>query len=154
MQSRADLHEHASRQAQFDAMYKMIELQLRSYPGEAIGILVPLRLMVAELQAQFSGSPLASSVAYHTESDSEHTFQSGKLIHVLPLKSAKGAEFRAVHLFGLEELKYPQQRRELVFMAITRAKTALAGYFTGKILASVASAFTKNSAPPKLADLI
>lgn len=154
MQSRAELQEYADRHSQFDAMYKSIELQLRSYPGEGIGIFVPLRAMVVELREKFDGTSLAEAVAYHTEDGEAHSFQSGKLIHVLPLKSAKGTEFRAVHLYGLEELKFPQNRRELIFMGVTRAKTALAGYHTGKILASLSTAFAKPSTPPPLADLI
>lgn len=154
MQSRAELYEYADRQSQFDAMYKAIELQLRSYPGEGIGIFVPLRIMVAELREKFDTTALANVIAYHTENEEDHSFQSGKLIHVLPLKSAKGTEFRAVHIFGLEELKYPQHRRELIFMGVTRAKTALAAYHTGKILASVSTAFAKPGTPPTLADLL
>lgn len=154
LKSRSDLYECASRELQFETMYKTLELQLRSYPGEGLGVLVPRRFMVTELQEKFERTPLAKSIAYHTEDGAEHSFQSGKLIHVLPFKSAKGTEFRAVHLYGLEELKYPQVRRELIFMAVTRAKTALDGYHTGKILASVATAFAKQTPPPSLADLL
>lgn len=152
-QSRTELLEFEDRQAQFDAMYKTIERQLRSYPGEDIGILVPRTFMVNELQDMFAKTSMAGSVAYHNDNSEEHSFQSGKLVHVLVLKSAKGTEFRAVHLYGLEELQYPQNRRELLFTAITRAKTALTGYHTGKILKSVSSAFAKVQTPPSLADL-
>jgi len=153
-QSRAELFEFSDRQAQFDAMYKTIERQLRSYPGEGIGIIVPRTFMVDELKGRFDVTPLGPSVAYHTDDSSQHSFQSGKVIHVLVLKSAKGTEFRAVHLYGLEELQYPQNRRELLFTAITRAKTALTGYHTGKILGTVSTAFAKAQTPPSLADLL
>lgn len=152
-QSRTELLEFEDRQAQFDAMYKTIERQLRSYPSEDIGILVPRTFMINELQDMFAKTTMAGSVAYHNDNSEEHSFQSGKLVHVLVLKSAKGTEFRAVHLYGLEELKYPQNRRELLFTAITRAKTALTGYHTGNILKSVSSAFAKVQTPPSLADL-
>jgi len=115
--------------------------------------LVPLTTMVTELQGMFDKTPLAKSVAYHNDNSVEQSFQSGKRIHVIVLKSAKGTEFRAVHLYGLEELKFPQTRRELLFMAITRAKTALTGYYSGKILKSVETAFAKAQTPPSLADL-
>ena len=154
MQSRAELSELPSRRAQFDMMLKAIELQLRSYPGEGIGIFVPLRATVDELRGYFESGPLAGTIAYHTDAAEEHSFQSGKLVHVLPIKSSKGTEFRSVHLFGLEELQYPQHRRELLFMAITRARTALAGYYTGKVLGSVATAFAKPATPPALEDLL
>ncbi|TAN48703.1 MAG: superfamily I DNA/RNA helicase [Methylococcaceae bacterium] len=153
LQSRAELLEYPSRQAQFEEMYKTIELQLRSYPGEHIGIIIPVRPIVEELRAMFENTALTSSVAYHTDDTDEHSFQSNKLIHVIVLKSAKGTEFRAVHLFGLEELKYPQHRRELIYTAVTRAKTALTGYYTGRVNAPISTAFTKFQTPPALADL-
>lgn len=154
LQSRAELYELPSREAQFDAMLRTIELQLRSYPGEGIGVFAPLRATVDELRARFEATSLAGAVAYHTEKSDEHSFLSGKLIHVLPLKSSKGTEFRAVHLFALEELQYPQHRRELLFMAVTRARTALAGYHTGKVLGSVATAFSRPGIPPSLEELL
>ncbi|WP_211465422.1 AAA family ATPase, partial [Collimonas silvisoli] len=98
-QSRAELLEFSDRQAQFDAMYKTVERQLRSYLGEGIGIIVPRTFMVNELRAMFDKTPLGSTIAYHTDEAKEHSFQSGKLIHVIVLKSSKGTEFRAVHLF-------------------------------------------------------
>lgn len=115
---------------------------------------MPLRATVDELRGYFESGPLAGTIAYHTDAAEEHSFQSGKLVHVLPFKSSKGTEFRSVHLFGLEELQYPQHRRELLFMAITRARTALAGYYTGKVLGSVATAFAKPATPPALEDLL
>lgn len=152
--SKADLLEFASREDQFAAMIKSIELQLRSYPGEGIGVIVPKTAMADELKRRFDETSHASQVAYHNDDSPEHSFQSGKPIHVIVLKSAKGTEFRAVHIFGLEELQFPQHRRELLFTAITRAKTALTGYYTGKVIGSVASAFAKPQTPPALADLL
>lgn len=130
LQSRAELLKFENRQMQFDGMYKAIERQLRSYPDEDIGILVPRTAMVSELRNMFDQTSMAGSVTYHNDDSEEHSFQSGKLIHVIVFKSAKGTEFRAVHLYGLEELQFPQNRRELLFTVITRAKTALTGYYT------------------------
>ncbi|BEP71571.1 hypothetical protein GmRootV35_60850 [Variovorax sp. V35] len=148
-QSRARLTEFASRDEQFAAMHKSIARQLRSYPNEGIGVIVPRTFLLQELKAKFAAAePLAGDVAFHDEDDEEHGFSSGKNVHVISLKSSKGAEFRAVHLYGLEELKYPQVRRELVFTAVTRAKTSLDGYFTGKVLSSVSSAFAEAPVAP------
>lgn len=148
-QSRARLTEFPDRDEQFAAMYKSIARQLRTYPNEGIGIIVPRTFLIQELKAKFSAEPpLPGGVAFHDEADEEHSFSSGKSVHVISLKSSKGAEFRAVHLYGLEELKFPQVRRELVFTAVTRAKTSLDGYFTGKILNSVASAFAEPPVKP------
>lgn len=148
-QSRARLTEFASRDEQFDAMYKSIARQLRTYPGEGIGVIVPRNFLLQELKDKFAAAaPLTGGVAFHDEDDEDHSFSSAKNVHVISLKSSKGAEFRAVHLYGLEELKFPQVRRELVFTAVTRAKTSLDGYFTGKVLSSVASAFAETPLTP------
>lgn len=155
-QSRARLTEFATRDAQFVAMHGSIARQLRTYPGEGIGVIVPRTFLLQELKEKFANAePLQGGVAFHDEEAEEHSFSSGKNVHVIALKSSKGAEFRAVHLYGLEELKYPQVRRELIFTAVTRAKTSLDGYFTGKVLGSVSSAFAKTpSKPPLPEDLI
>lgn len=83
LQSRAELLEFADRQKQFEAMYKTIELQLRSYPEEGIGIIVPRTFMIEELKSFFDKTQLATSVAYHNIYEQEHSFQSGKYIHVI-----------------------------------------------------------------------
>lgn len=155
-QSRARLTEYPSRAEQFAAMHKSIARQLRTYPNEGIGVIVPRTFLVEELKGLFGAAePLAGGVAFHSERDEEHSFTSGKNVHVISLKSSKGAEFRAVHLFGLEELKFPQVRRELIFTAATRAKTSLDGYFTGKVLGSVASAFAEAPlTPPSTEELL
>lgn len=148
-QSRARLTEFADRDEQFAAMYRSIARQLRTYPNEGIGVIVPRTFLLPELKAKFAAAdPLPGGVAFHDENGEEHSFSSGKNVHVISLKSSKGAEFRAVHLYGLEELKFPQVRRELVFTAVTRAKTSLDGYFTGKVLSSVASAFAEAPVKP------
>lgn len=148
-QSRARLTEFTTRDEQFSAMYKSIARQLRTYPNEGIGVIVPRNFLLLELKAKFAAEdPLPGGVAFHDETNEEHSFSSGKNVHVISLKSSKGAEFRAVHLYGLEELKYPQVRRELVFTAVTRAKTSLDGYYTGKVLNSIASAFAEAPVTP------
>lgn len=148
-QSRARLTEYANRDEQFSSMHKRIFRQLRTYPNEGIGVIVPRTFLLQELKTKFAAAePLPGGVAFHDEDNEEHSFSSGKNVHVISLKSSKGAEFRAVHLYGLEELKYPQVRRELVFTVVTRAKTSLDGYYTGKVLNSVASAFAEAPAAP------
>lgn len=148
-QSRARLTEFPSREEQFATMHKSIARQLRTYPNEGIGVIVPRTFLLQELKAQFAAAdPLQGGVAFHDLEDEEHSFSSSKNVHVISLKSSKGAEFRAVHLYGLEELKYPQVRRELIFTAVTRAKTSLDGYYTGKVLNSVASAFAQAPVTP------
>ena len=63
---------------------------------------------------------------------------------MLTIHAAKGTEFRAVHLFAVEELaSYPLNRSRLGFTAITRAKTALNAYRTGETNQRLESAFAQ-----------
>lgn len=154
LQSRAELlEEFPNREAQFEALCRNIDRQMKAYPGEGIGVIVPRTFMVDELRGLFEKTHLADMVAFHDEDTKDQAFQSGKIVHVIVLKSAKGTEFRAVHLFGLEELQFPQNRRELLFTAVTRAKTALSGYYSGNILNTVHTAFAKLGTPPTLSEL-
>ena len=144
-ESSAELLEYDSRKSQFEALYKNLETQLKAYPGASIGILVSTNNAIAELRAYFSETTLANDIAYHDINDIEHTFTTKKRIHVLTAHSAKGTEFRAVHIFGVEEFKFPRHRRELFYTAVTRAKTTLLGYKTGNALAYIESAFAKQT---------
>lgn len=151
-ESSAELQEFTDREEQFNEMYKNIQTQLKAYPGASIGILASTNNTIMELRERFSSTPLATDIAYHDLNDIENSFSSGKRIHVLTAHSAKGTEFRAVHIFGIEEFKYPRHKRELIYTAVTRAKTSLNGYKTGKVLAYIESAFAKQT-PTDLKDI-
>jgi hypothetical protein len=74
--------------------------------------------------------------------DEEGTFAGLKRIHVITMHSAKGTEFRAVHMYAVEELKgYGLNHRELGYTAITRARTALNAFRTGDTNKPLDSAF-------------
>ena len=76
--------------------------------------------------------------------DDDSSFSDNKPIHVLTIHASKGTEFRAVHLFAVEELaSYPLNSRRLGFTAITRAKTALNAYRTGDTNQPLENAFAQ-----------
>lgn len=58
-------------------------------------------------------------------------FGPNSLVRVMTVHSAQGSEFRAVHLLNAEE--YSENRRELAFTAVTRAKTELDLYHVGNL---------------------
>jgi len=53
-------------------------------------------------------------------------FGPNSLIRVMTIASAKGSEFRAVHILGAEGFR--TNRRELAFTGVTRAKTEVTLY--------------------------
>jgi superfamily I DNA/RNA helicase len=97
----------------------------------------------ADLRERFNATAFASRVCVHGV-DEQAGFDLSIPIHVMTIHSSKGAEFRAVHLYGIEELaNYPLNRRRLGFTAITRAKTALNAYRTGETNTPLENAFSE-----------
>lgn len=141
--SSAKMHALASRDEQFNKMIEILMVQVDAFKGDAIGIFCGKKDTCVELRERFNGTALASQVCVHGV-DEHAGFDLTIPIHVLTIHSAKGAEFRAVHLFGTEELaSYPLNRRRLGFTAITRAKTALNAYRTGETNKPLENAFSE-----------
>jgi superfamily I DNA/RNA helicase len=145
--SSAEMRSCASRDAQFDEMLAAIRLQLTAFHGDSIGIICGRRRTAAEVMERMQDTDLAELCALHTDSDAQ--FGGETPIHIITMHSAKGTEFRAVHLFGTEELHGHLDNRELAFTAVTRAKTALKAYRTGATNPALEAAF----AEPRPGDL-
>src|SRR5207247_2453361 len=124
-ESSAEMHACATRDEQFKKMLDLIGVQLDAFKDEMIGVFCGKKETLSELRQRFDATHIANKVCVHGV-DANASFEGRRRIHVLTIHSAKGTEFRAVHLFGAEELrKFPMNRRQLGFTAITRAKTAL-----------------------------
>ncbi|WP_377156316.1 ATP-binding domain-containing protein [Roseateles sp. UC29_93] len=147
--STAKLVSLKSRDEQFSEMETLIRVQLIAFKDDSIGVFSGTQATIAELKERFEKTDLSDLVAYHN-GDGEASFSSDKRIHVMTLHSAKGTEFRAVHIYGAEELAgYPLRRTKLAYTGITRAKTALNVYRTGETSKALENAFAEQ----KLVDL-
>lgn len=142
-ESSAHMHPCASRDEQFEKMLERIKIQIDAFKDDSIGIFCGKRESLKELRNRFNDTDIAEKVCVHgIEEDS--SFAGNKPIHVLTIHAAKGTEFRAVHLFGTEELaNYPLNRSRLGYTAITRAKTALNAYRTGDTNTRLENAFAE-----------
>lgn len=136
----AELHRCADRDEQFFKLCEILSVQMVAFPGEKIGIFCGKRNTAAEVVQRFEGTEFEKYVCYHaTDNDG---FAGDALIHVMTMHSAKGVEFRAVHLFGIEELRQgPLSRTTLSYTAITRAKTSLNAYCSGPTNPALEEAF-------------
>lgn len=142
-ESSAHMNSCASRDEQFEKMLEKIKIQIDAFKDDTIGIFCGTRETRADLRARFNKTDLAKQVCVHGV-DEDSTFGANKPIHVLTIHAAKGTEFRAVHLFAVEELaSYPLNRSRLGFTAITRAKTALNAYRTGETNQGLENAFAQ-----------
>ncbi|MFO2234303.1 ATP-dependent helicase [Pseudomonas aeruginosa] len=142
--STAELHPCDTREAQFGMMLEKIRLQLDAFNGDSIGIFCPRQEDRVELRAKFDKTDLAGSVFVHGVDD-QATFSSTKPIHVLTLHGCKGTEFRCVHIFGAEGLRYfPLNRTKLSYTGVTRAKTALNVYRSGPTTVKLENSFSQK----------
>lgn len=142
--ARATIHQCVTRNEQFENMLNTIRVQLDAYNDETIGVFCCKNESLTELREKFDATELASYVCIH-RTDENSDFSGNHRIHVLTMHSAKGTEFRAVHLYGIEEMaKHPFNRTTLAYTAITRAKTSLDAYFTGETNKRLESAFTEE----------
>jgi superfamily I DNA/RNA helicase len=142
-ESSVEMHECDSRDEQFEKMLTIIRVQLDAFKDEMIGIFCGRKESLGELRQRFDATDIGGKVCVHGV-DHDPSFEGPRRIHVLTIHSAKGTEFRAVHLYGTEELHdFPMNRREIGFTAITRAKTALRAFRTGETNKPLESAFAQ-----------
>jgi superfamily I DNA and RNA helicase len=122
-------------------MCELLEVQLDAFKDEAIGIFAK-RDSLAELVERFSGTRFESLLCVHGKDGG--SFADGRLIHLMTINGAKGAEFRAVHIFGAEDFRvFPLNRRKINYTAVTRAKTALNVFCSGRTNGPLENAFAQ-----------
>lgn len=142
-ESSAHMHSCATRDEQFEKMLEKIRIQLDAFKDDSIGIFCGRKETLKDLRIRFNATDLAAQVCVHGV-DGDSSFAGNKPIHVLTIHASKGTEFRAVHLFGTEELaEYPMNRSRIGYTAITRAKTALNAYRTGDTNIRLENAFAE-----------
>lgn len=144
-ESTAELHQCESREEQFKLMIEKISLQLDAFKGDNIGILCPKQEDREELRHLLDKTDIANEAYVHGVDD-DASFVTNRPIHVLTLHSSKGTEFRCIHIFGAEGLvQYPLNRTKISYTGITRAKTSLTVYRTGKTTTKLENAFAKGT---------
>jgi len=127
-----------------------VENQLKAFPGEMIGILCPknedaLRIWELVIASEFAQNAVLQVGSNHAP------FTAETRICVANFHSAKGLEFRAVHLAGCEKLKkFFGRQRNMAFTAVTRAKTSLSIYYTDSLPGFFEQALCVLEPPPPL----
>ncbi|MBR1203306.1 MULTISPECIES: UvrD-helicase domain-containing protein [unclassified Bradyrhizobium] len=107
--------------AQIDECIDQLKEQRRYITDEPIGVLT----ISGEARDKFWDRLVERgelvNISVRQRQEEYQAFGPDSLIRVMTVASAKGSEFRAVHLIGAED--YGTNRRELAFTAVTRAKT-------------------------------
>lgn len=123
---------------------KQIADQRLAYPTELIGILTVRNDDLDEIAQHLKKSEFSDQFTMcHSDS-----FDSDKPIWLSTISSAKGLEFRALHLAGMDHVSKtgPAQKR-ICFTAVTRAKTALTIYHQGTLPGYLESAIRNVCSP-------
>lgn len=135
----------------------IIETQLRAYPESYIGIMSFLREDVKAIGKLLAASALGDRVQLQLFEDGYESIDPTKRIILTTAHSAKGLEFRAVHILATETFNSQHAGHRLAFTAVTRAKTSLTIYhrqaLPGFIERGIAAARDAPPAPPALEDL-
>ncbi len=130
---------------QISAMAAQINDQRFAYPNDLIGILCPRN---EELDIVFSSLISAGLGNSITRANSKN-FDPSRPIWLSTLTAAKGLEFRALHIAGLDYLyRMRGVQKRLIYTGITRAKTALTMYWHKSIPGYLESAI-QSASPPK-----
>lgn len=112
------------------AIINQVIKQRLAYPNDLIAILCPRNEELESIFKELQSSVIASDVTRCGTNEFDSTLP----IWVSTMTAAKGLEFRAVHIAGLDFLSNTgAAQRRLMFTAVTRAKTALSTYYENKV---------------------
>lgn len=130
--SSAEFIETRDANDQFEKLCARLKLQLAAYPEELLGVAVPLRADTDALAQRFRSSELADQVA--NESEPFDVFRPDARIIVTTIHSAKGLEFRTMHLPFIQAVsRHGPREMKVSYTGITRAKTSLSVYWFGDL---------------------
>jgi superfamily I DNA/RNA helicase len=132
MPSKVQLEPYPTLAEQASKVIVSLALQLKTYPGELLGVICPTREVLAEVRSLIEQSSLLSICVIQSSND-VLTFQPTTCVCVCTIHASKGLEFRTVHLVGAEHVKKFRNQRKMAFTAITRAKTTLSIYHSGSL---------------------
>jgi superfamily I DNA/RNA helicase len=110
-----------------------LSVQLKAYPDdELFGVLCPRVEDVDTIWRIIADSPLGD-VAILQKGGEHAAFDPERPIVVGTFHSAKGVEFRGLHLAGCDALKRFRLQRNISYMAVTRCKTTLSIYYSNEL---------------------
>ncbi|MDB6059252.1 MAG: helicase [Verrucomicrobiales bacterium] len=144
----ADAHQ------QLATIIESLKVQLTAYPDELLLVAGPRKADLAFLRSGLEASELAPYLLPHRTAGSDDPKQK---IYVAHLTEIKGLEFRTAHLALMEHLyKLRENQKRIAYTAVTRPKTTLSIYFTGRIPSYLSQAQADIEPPkptPELSDL-
>ena len=145
-------HRCYSLDEEIDLVLEKLDDQLKAYPDELIGIISPSKEAVARVWQRICGSKHLS-IASRQGDGQNLSFDSNMKICVSTLHTAKGLEYRALHVVNCESFKGRPLPRSLAFTAVTRAKTSLDLYYSEELMGFLEEAMVNLGPSPQLPSL-
>jgi superfamily I DNA and RNA helicase len=128
--------------AQVAVLVDSLQLQMKAYPDEHLGVLCPSRPVLKAVWQQLRTSAVGGHAILQSAEEGYEEFDPGKPICVCSIHGAKGLEFRTVHILDADNMKKSSLNRNIAYMAVTRAKTSLALYFSKELPGYIDSALS------------
>jgi len=132
-----------------------LSVQLRAYPDELLGVISPGRGTACRIWEHLGDTDLAPLAVLQVAGD-HSPFEAQTRICVATVHSAKGLEFRALHVAECNDFDRRAHERNMTYTAITRAKTSLSLYGSQSLpgyLEKALKALEPLSDLPKLEDV-
>jgi superfamily I DNA/RNA helicase len=114
--------------AQAQSCVKEIQTQLTAYPGELIGILCPRQDELEGAWSVVSSSAIGAHCQIQRFMGGYTSFDPSKRVILTTIHGAKGLEFRALHLLGMDKITKFRTQKRMSYTAVTRCKTSLRIY--------------------------
>lgn len=121
----------ADLEREFSRCIDRIKQQRRYIVDEPIGVLSPFSDLRDAFWERLQSDDVLAPISVVQKQNDYKPFGADSLVRVMTVASAKGSEFRAVHVLGAEGFR--SNRRELAFTAVTRAKTEVVLYHVGAL---------------------
>ena len=128
-------------------LMQRLDVELKAYPNEFIGILTPRNEELEIISEAIKQTDFYKEGKVNLR-DSGNPIDENSPIIVSSTHSAKGLEFRVLHLCYLEKVKRFPKQRNICYTSVTRAKTALYIYHIDGLPGYFDQAFA-NMNPPK-----
>jgi len=131
-----------------DNIIKSLRVQVRAYPDEMLGVICPTNKGLERIWGQISRSDLAEYSVKQSSQVGYEGFTQKTRICCSTIHSAKGLEFRTLHMPCIEDISKLDLEINICFTAITRAKTSLTMYHVAPIPGYLERAFAIVNADP------
>jgi len=132
-------------------VYAGVELQLKAFPKELIGVVCPRKSELRQVWDYFKTTALESKFTVQNNEGDYFEIDDNKPIVLCSVNSSKGLEFRTIHIVGCEFLKRFPTQRNMSFMGATRAKTSLSFYHVQGLAGYLEQAIVDINEPPQIA---